>query len=133
MQDLVERMEEEEAAEREQRELERSTCRIKLFCQLPGHPTMLERKLRVHKDATLKETTQLAHKVSILSVHFSVTFLVHIHCRKSPLKGTVGKSRTITISVHYLARLYYTGIYLCFTGVRSGRISASGEMPTGEV
>lgn len=65
IQDLVERMEEEEAAEREQRELERSTCRIKLFCQLPGHHTMLERKLRVHKDATLKETTQLAHKVSI--------------------------------------------------------------------
>lgn len=57
-------MSEEEAAEREQRELERSTCRIKLFCQLPGQSQMVERKLRVHKDSTLKDTTLLAYKVS---------------------------------------------------------------------
>lgn len=56
-------MSEEEAAEREQRELERSTCRIKLFCQLPGQSQMVERKLRVHKDSTLKDTTLQAYKV----------------------------------------------------------------------
>ncbi|KAG7164653.1 Ubiquitin carboxyl-terminal hydrolase 47-like [Homarus americanus] len=60
--DLVQRMTEEEAAEREQRELERCTCRIKLFCQTPGQSQMVEKKLRVHKDSTLRETTKLAHK-----------------------------------------------------------------------
>ncbi|XP_071518202.1 ubiquitin carboxyl-terminal hydrolase 47 isoform X4 [Panulirus ornatus] len=60
--DLVQRMTEEEAAEREQREMERCTCRIKLFCQLPGQSQMVEKKLRVHKDSTLRETTKLAYK-----------------------------------------------------------------------
>lgn len=62
-QDLIVKMNQEEAAEREQREMERSTCRIKLFCQPPGHSQMVEKKLRVHKDSTLKETTKLAYKV----------------------------------------------------------------------
>lgn len=64
IQDLVQRMTEEEAAEREQREMERCTCRIKLFCQLPGQSQMVEKKLRVHKDSTLRETTKLAYKVN---------------------------------------------------------------------
>ncbi|KAK8388169.1 hypothetical protein O3P69_020208 [Scylla paramamosain] len=60
--DLIKRMSEEEAAEREQRELERSTCRIKLFCRIPGQSQMVERKLRVHKYSTLTETTLQAYK-----------------------------------------------------------------------
>ncbi|XP_045110990.1 ubiquitin carboxyl-terminal hydrolase 47-like isoform X4 [Portunus trituberculatus] len=60
--DLIKRMSEEEAAEREQRELERSTCRIKLFCRIPGQSQMVERKLRVHKYSTLTDTTLQAYK-----------------------------------------------------------------------
>lgn len=62
-QDLVQRMSEEEAAEREQREIERCMCCIKLFCQVPGQTQMQEKKLRVHKDSTLRETTKLAYEV----------------------------------------------------------------------
>lgn len=60
--DLVQRMSEEEAAEREQREIERCMCCIKLFCQVPGQTQMQEKKLRVHKDSTLRETTKLAYE-----------------------------------------------------------------------
>ena len=71
-------MAEEEAAEREQRELERSTCRIKLFCQLPGQSQMVERKLRVHKDATLNDTTLQAHKVKNNVVSLCMTSLIFL-------------------------------------------------------
>ncbi|XP_068203218.1 ubiquitin carboxyl-terminal hydrolase 47-like isoform X2 [Palaemon carinicauda] len=60
--DLVQRMTEEEAAEREQREIERCMCRIKLFCQLPGQNQMAEKKLRIHKDSTLREATKQAYE-----------------------------------------------------------------------
>ncbi|XP_064085463.1 ubiquitin carboxyl-terminal hydrolase 47-like isoform X9 [Macrobrachium nipponense] len=60
--DLVQRMTEEEAAEREQREIERCMCRIKLFCQLPGQNQMAEKKLRIHKDTTLREATKQAYE-----------------------------------------------------------------------
>lgn len=66
-------MNQEEAAEREQREVERSTCRIKLFCQPPGQSQMVEKKLRVHKDAKLGETTKLAYKVLLKVYLFPVT------------------------------------------------------------
>ena len=56
-------MTEEEAAEREQREIERCMCRIKLFCQVPGQNQKLEKKLRIHKDSTLREATKQAYEV----------------------------------------------------------------------
>lgn len=60
--DLVQKMTEEEAAEREQREIERCMCRIKLFCQIPGQTQMTEKKLRIHKDSTLREATKQAYE-----------------------------------------------------------------------
>ncbi|XP_076039758.1 ubiquitin carboxyl-terminal hydrolase 47-like isoform X2 [Oratosquilla oratoria] len=60
--ELVQRMADEEAAEREAREMERSMCRIKLFCQHPTTKHMMEKKLRIHKDTTLRETVKLAYE-----------------------------------------------------------------------
>ncbi|XP_064489986.1 ubiquitin carboxyl-terminal hydrolase 47-like isoform X2 [Ornithodoros turicata] len=61
--DLLRRMEEAEEHERQQREIERSKCRIKLFCAHPLKHTMKEMKLKVDKDTSLQETTETAHKI----------------------------------------------------------------------
>ena len=61
--DLVEKLANDEVAEREAREIERLMCRIKLFCQHPKNNEMVEKKLKVNKDKTLKETTKLAYEV----------------------------------------------------------------------
>ncbi|CAL4084063.1 unnamed protein product [Meganyctiphanes norvegica] len=58
---LVDRMNNEEAAEREAREMERCMCHIKLFCQHPKQNQMVEKKLHIHKDTTLAETVKLAY------------------------------------------------------------------------
>uniref|UniRef100_A0A8C3A865 Ubiquitin carboxyl-terminal hydrolase 47 n=1 Tax=Cyclopterus lumpus TaxID=8103 RepID=A0A8C3A865_CYCLU len=59
---LVLREKESEEQEKRQREIERNTCKIKLFCM---HPVkmMTESKLEVHKDKTLKEATEMAYKM----------------------------------------------------------------------
>ncbi|KFM79478.1 Ubiquitin carboxyl-terminal hydrolase 47, partial [Stegodyphus mimosarum] len=65
--DLLQCMQEQEERERLQRELDRSMCKIKLFCQHPihihQHPIMVERKLKIHKDCTLAEATATAHTI----------------------------------------------------------------------
>uniref|UniRef100_A0A8C7Y2Z6 Ubiquitin carboxyl-terminal hydrolase 47 n=1 Tax=Oryzias sinensis TaxID=183150 RepID=A0A8C7Y2Z6_9TELE len=59
---LVQKEKESEEQEKRQREIERNTCKIKLFCV---HPVkmMIESKLEVHKDKTLREATEMAYKV----------------------------------------------------------------------
>uniref|UniRef100_A0A3B5QI93 Ubiquitin carboxyl-terminal hydrolase 47 n=1 Tax=Xiphophorus maculatus TaxID=8083 RepID=A0A3B5QI93_XIPMA len=59
---LVQKEKESEEQEKRQREIERNTCKIKLFCV---HPLkmMMESKLEVHKDKTLREATEMAYKL----------------------------------------------------------------------
>ncbi|XP_055010454.1 ubiquitin carboxyl-terminal hydrolase 47 isoform X4 [Boleophthalmus pectinirostris] len=59
---LVQKEKESEEQEKRQREIERNTCKIKLFCM---HPVkmMMESKLEVHKDKTLSEATEMAYKL----------------------------------------------------------------------
>uniref|UniRef100_A0A671XKJ1 Ubiquitin carboxyl-terminal hydrolase 47 n=1 Tax=Sparus aurata TaxID=8175 RepID=A0A671XKJ1_SPAAU len=59
---LVQKEKESEEQEKRQREIERNTCKIKLFCM---HPVkmMMESKLEVHKDKTLREATDMAYKL----------------------------------------------------------------------
>ncbi|XP_061422799.1 ubiquitin carboxyl-terminal hydrolase 47 isoform X2 [Lethenteron reissneri] len=54
---------EREENEKRQREIERNTCKIKLFCLHPVKNTMVESKLEVHKERTLEDATYLAHKL----------------------------------------------------------------------
>ncbi|KAK6294582.1 hypothetical protein J4Q44_G00354120 [Coregonus suidteri] len=61
---LVQREKESEEQEKRQREIERNTCKIKLFCMHPVKMrTMMENKLEVHKDKTLREATEMAYKL----------------------------------------------------------------------
>ncbi|XP_028587052.2 ubiquitin carboxyl-terminal hydrolase 47 isoform X1 [Podarcis muralis] len=60
---LVEREKELEEQEKRQREIERNTCKIKLFCLHPVKQIMMENKLEVHKDKTLKEAVEIAYKI----------------------------------------------------------------------
>ncbi|KAJ3593031.1 hypothetical protein NHX12_005369 [Muraenolepis orangiensis] len=61
---LMQKEKESEEHEKRQREIERNTCKIKLFCMHPGKMmTMMENKLEVHKDKTLREATQMAYKL----------------------------------------------------------------------
>lgn len=52
-----------EEQEKRQREIERNTCKIKLFCLHPVKQVMMENKLEVHKDKTLKEAVEMAYKM----------------------------------------------------------------------
>ncbi|XP_025028279.1 ubiquitin carboxyl-terminal hydrolase 47 isoform X4 [Python bivittatus] len=60
---LVEKEKELEEQEKRQREIERNTCKIKLFCMHPIKQIMMENKLEVHKDKTLKEAVEMAYKI----------------------------------------------------------------------
>ncbi|XP_039196244.1 ubiquitin carboxyl-terminal hydrolase 47 isoform X6 [Crotalus tigris] len=60
---LVEKEKELEEQEKRQREIERNTCKIKLFCMHPVKQIMMENKLEVHKDKTLKEAVEMAYKI----------------------------------------------------------------------
>ncbi|CDQ64739.1 unnamed protein product [Oncorhynchus mykiss] len=61
---LVQREKESEEQEKRQREIERNTCKIKLFCMHPVKMmAMMENKLEVHKDKTLREATEMAYKL----------------------------------------------------------------------
>ena len=60
---LVQRERELEEQEKRQREIERNTCKIKLFCLHPVKQIMMENKLEVHKDKTLKEAVEMAYKM----------------------------------------------------------------------
>ncbi|KYO22018.1 ubiquitin carboxyl-terminal hydrolase 47 isoform D [Alligator mississippiensis] len=60
---LVQKERELEEQEKRQREIERNTCKIKLFCMHPVKQIMMENKLEVHKDKTLKEAVEIAYKI----------------------------------------------------------------------
>uniref|UniRef100_A0A673G1B1 Ubiquitin carboxyl-terminal hydrolase 47 n=1 Tax=Sinocyclocheilus rhinocerous TaxID=307959 RepID=A0A673G1B1_9TELE len=60
---LMQREKESEEQEKRQREIERNTCKIKLFCMHPVKMMMVENKLEVHKDKTLGEATEMAYKL----------------------------------------------------------------------
>ncbi|KAM8877352.1 ubiquitin carboxyl-terminal hydrolase 47 isoform 1-T1 [Synchiropus picturatus] len=60
---LVQKEKESEEQEKRQREIERNTCKIKLFCKHPEKNMMMESKLEVHKDKTLREATEMAYKL----------------------------------------------------------------------
>ncbi|XP_051579628.1 ubiquitin carboxyl-terminal hydrolase 47-like isoform X1 [Myxocyprinus asiaticus] len=60
---LVQQEKESEEQEKRQREIERNTCKIKLFCMHPVKMMMMENKLEVHKDKTLIEATEMAFKL----------------------------------------------------------------------
>ncbi|XP_061466402.1 ubiquitin carboxyl-terminal hydrolase 47 isoform X2 [Rhineura floridana] len=60
---LVEKEKKLEEQEKRQREIERNTCKIKLFCMHPVKQIMMENKLEVHKDKTLKEAVEIAFKI----------------------------------------------------------------------
>ncbi|XP_071371895.1 ubiquitin carboxyl-terminal hydrolase 47 isoform X6 [Centroberyx affinis] len=61
---LVQKEKESEEQEKRQREIERNTCKIKLFCMHPVKMMMMmESKLEVHKDKTLREATEMAYKL----------------------------------------------------------------------
>ncbi|XP_023222408.1 ubiquitin carboxyl-terminal hydrolase 47-like [Centruroides sculpturatus] len=60
---LLQSMQEQEERERQQRELDRIMCKIKLFCQHPLQNRMVEMRLKVNKDCTLAEATATAHKI----------------------------------------------------------------------
>ncbi|XP_019911257.2 ubiquitin carboxyl-terminal hydrolase 47 isoform X3 [Esox lucius] len=60
---LVQREKESEEQEKRQKEIERNTCKIKLFCMHPVKMMMMENKLEVHKDKTLREATEMAYKL----------------------------------------------------------------------
>ncbi|XP_029438913.1 ubiquitin carboxyl-terminal hydrolase 47 isoform X1 [Rhinatrema bivittatum] len=60
---LVQREKELEEQEKRQREIERDTYKIKLFCMHPVKQIMMENKLEVHKDKTMKEAVEIAYKI----------------------------------------------------------------------
>ncbi|XP_076350596.1 ubiquitin carboxyl-terminal hydrolase 47-like isoform X3 [Tachypleus tridentatus] len=60
---LLQCMQEQEERDRQQREVERNTCKIKLFCHHPVQNRMVEMRLKVHKDCTLEETTATARSI----------------------------------------------------------------------
>ncbi|XP_078076997.1 ubiquitin carboxyl-terminal hydrolase 47 isoform X3 [Mustelus asterias] len=60
---LVQKEKETEEQEKRQREIERNTCKIKLFCMHPTRQVMMENKLEVHKDKTLQEAVEIAYKL----------------------------------------------------------------------
>ncbi|XP_060694978.1 ubiquitin carboxyl-terminal hydrolase 47 isoform X1 [Hemiscyllium ocellatum] len=60
---LVQKEKETEEQEKRQREIERNTCKIKLFCMHPVRQVMMENKLEVHKDKTLQEAVEIAYKL----------------------------------------------------------------------
>ncbi|XP_052243350.1 ubiquitin carboxyl-terminal hydrolase 47-like isoform X4 [Dreissena polymorpha] len=57
------RLNDREEADRKQKEIDRSTCKIKIFCLHPEFKRKMEQKLEVHKDKTLLEATDLAYKM----------------------------------------------------------------------
>lgn len=60
---LLQCMVEQEERERQQRELDRNMCKIKLFGPHPTQRRLLEYRLKIHKDSTLLEATATAQKL----------------------------------------------------------------------
>ncbi|XP_069821168.1 ubiquitin carboxyl-terminal hydrolase 47 isoform X3 [Dendropsophus ebraccatus] len=60
---LVQKEKEQEEEEKRQREIERNTCKLKLFCMHPVKQILMENKLEVHKDKTMKEAVEIAYMI----------------------------------------------------------------------
>ncbi|XP_005108001.1 ubiquitin carboxyl-terminal hydrolase 47 [Aplysia californica] len=54
---------EKEEAERRQREIDKSTCKIKLYCFHPVDQRKMDVRLEIHKDKTLLEATEIAREL----------------------------------------------------------------------
>ncbi|XP_038049001.1 ubiquitin carboxyl-terminal hydrolase 47-like [Patiria miniata] len=67
--ELKARLQSEEEEERRQREIDRNTCKIKLFGVHPLTGKSVEARLEVHKDKTLREATEMAHKLLCYDKH----------------------------------------------------------------
>ncbi|KAJ7383604.1 Ubiquitin carboxyl-terminal hydrolase 47 [Desmophyllum pertusum] len=61
--DLMYKLRHQEEMERRRKEMDRSLCKIKIFCEHPVSKRMMERKLEIHKDDTLKAAISIAHKL----------------------------------------------------------------------
>ncbi|XP_029642939.1 ubiquitin carboxyl-terminal hydrolase 47 isoform X1 [Octopus sinensis] len=59
----LEELRSREENERKQQEIDKCTCKIKVFCYKPGTQVKMENKLEVHKDKTLRETTEIAYNL----------------------------------------------------------------------
>ncbi|XP_041351651.1 ubiquitin carboxyl-terminal hydrolase 47-like [Gigantopelta aegis] len=62
LKDYLHQQQAKEEAERKQREIEKSTCKIKLYCIHPKYQRKLDYRFEIHKDKTLKEATEMAFK-----------------------------------------------------------------------
>ncbi|XP_028397293.1 ubiquitin carboxyl-terminal hydrolase 47-like [Dendronephthya gigantea] len=60
---LVKRLQEDEFKEKEERNYKKSICKIKIFCYHPDKHEMLDKKLEIHKDKTLREATEMAREL----------------------------------------------------------------------
>lgn len=70
--ELIYQLKHREEMERRRKEMDRSMCKIKVFCEHPVSKKMMERKLEIHKDQTLKEAVSIAHKLFYLDKIFPV-------------------------------------------------------------
>ncbi|WAR06828.1 UBP47-like protein [Mya arenaria] len=57
------RLNDKAEADRLQKELDKSTCKIKLYCMHPKQKRKLDQRLEIHKEKTLTEATDMAYKM----------------------------------------------------------------------
>ncbi|KAK2563668.1 Ubiquitin carboxyl-terminal hydrolase 47 [Acropora cervicornis] len=60
--ELIHKLKNHEEMERRRKEMDRSMCKIKIFCENPLTKKRMERKLEIHKDKTLEDAVSVAHK-----------------------------------------------------------------------
>ncbi|KAK6187315.1 hypothetical protein SNE40_005373 [Patella caerulea] len=61
LKDELKRQQVKEEAERRQREIDKSTCKIKLYCMHPVQLRKMDVRFEIHKDKTLREATKQAY------------------------------------------------------------------------
>ncbi|XP_015770740.1 PREDICTED: ubiquitin carboxyl-terminal hydrolase 47-like [Acropora digitifera] len=64
--ELIHKLKNHEEMERRRKEMDRSMCKIKIFCEHPLTKKRMERKLEIHKDKTLEDAVSVAHKLFFL-------------------------------------------------------------------
>lgn len=63
MKEELRRLNDKQEAERKQKELDKSICKIKVFCFHPTQGRKLDQRLVIHKEKTLSEATDVAYKL----------------------------------------------------------------------
>ena len=94
---------------------------IKLFCNHPVHQKMVENKLEIHKDKTLTEATQLAHKVwyildvfaPILCFFCEIARISILTYSASLMKDNTGEKHRCRWRGHVTAPITFQ--FVCFT------------------